>query len=101
MNYKVEWTQRALDKFDEFFDYIAEESKSNAKKWASDILKQEENLKIFPNYGRQVPFQLDPSFREVIVGKYSLFYFVFGDEIQIRSLYRSSELSSYEDMNLK
>lgn len=98
MKYKVEWTQRALEKFDEIYDYIAAESKVNAKAWAMDILKQEENLKIFPNYGRKVPFQTDPSYREVIVGRYSMFYFVFGDEIHIRSIYRSSELFSYEEV---
>jgi addiction module RelE/StbE family toxin len=101
MNYKVEWTLRALAKFDEIFDYIASESKTNAKSLALEILEQEENLKTIPKLGRQVPYQDDPSFREIIIGNYSLFYFVFGDEIQIRSLYRSSELFSYNNIKLK
>ena len=100
MSYKIVWTERALNKIQEVIEYIGPDHKLTASNWAQCVYDRVDNLIEFPNIGTRVKAQSDDNLRELIVGSYSLFYEINHNEryIEILSLYRCSELDSFENI---
>ena len=69
---KLIWTELAIEKLEEYADYIALDKPSAALKWAKTIQKSAAKLKRFPNIGREVPEIKRTNIREIIEGNYRI-----------------------------
>lgn len=77
--------QTALDGLEEIVLYIARDCKTVAMKMHDEIVANAYRLKTFPKLGILVPDKKmrEAGLRMLIIGKYLLFYKIYGDEINI------------------
>ena len=61
----VIWTRRARADLKAIHDYIAKDSRQNAKRVAHEIRRKAEDLAEPPRIGRKLPELNDPQLREV------------------------------------
>ncbi len=72
---KLHWSNRAIADLSEIRDSIAKDSETNAISLLERLFEAVENLKRFPNLGRQVPEAgWLQEVRELIVGRYRVIY---------------------------
>lgn len=87
MDYKYYFTQKAADDVEEILDYVSVElgSLAAARNLYSDIFKNIEELKSFPDMGMPVDneYLSDKSVRRLLVENYTVFYKVFNSERKI------------------
>ena len=78
---KIIWTQTAIDRLSEIYDYIKSDSQLNAQKWVSSVLEKILNLSELPNIGRKVPEINSQGVRELIFGNYRIIYKIINENI--------------------
>jgi len=76
---KVEWSQLALDQFDELLSYLRQHSPTAARRVGQAIINVVERISLFPKAHRVVP-GLPPFYREAFVENYRLLYHLVNDE---------------------
>jgi len=76
---KIEWSQLALDQFDETLDYLRQHSPATARRIGQAILNTIERIGLFPKAHRVIP-GLPPFYREAFVENYRLLYRLINDE---------------------
>ena len=83
--YDIKFLQIALDDIDDIVLYIAQDSRNAAIKMHDKIIETVNNLADFPMMGRAVPDEkiAKRGFRMIGVGKYLIFYKVFGKKVVI------------------
>ena len=91
-NYKVLFTQAALEDLEEIILYISKDSKNNAIKFHNKIIDKANNLKIFPKLGLLLADKKmrDSGFRMLIIDKYLLFYKIYENEVSILRILHGS-----------
>ena len=89
---KIIWTEQAIEKLEEYGDYIALDKPNAALKWALKIQDSVENLKKFPLLGRQVPEVNRHEIRELIEGEYRIIYRLESDLVYVITIYHSKQL---------
>lgn len=88
---EVIFTDRFLNRVEEYSDYIALDDISGAKTWASEALDQCRQLKKHPQSGRVVPEFSRPEIRELIHGKYRLIYEIKTNKIDMLTIWHTSQ----------
>ena len=96
---KIIWTELAVEKLEEFADYIAFDKPSSALKWVRGIQKSVNKLKNFSEIGRRVPEIKRSDIREIIEGNYRIIYKIGLDRISILTLRHCSQLLSVENIS--
>ncbi|MGI8977751.1 MAG: type II toxin-antitoxin system RelE/ParE family toxin [Pirellulaceae bacterium] len=81
MDYKVVWTDPAIENLRSIFDHIAEEQPENARGVVTRILERVETLAMFPNAGDL--FRKKRNIRQVFSGVYRIFYRVLEAERRV------------------
>ncbi len=71
---KVIWSDEAIIDLGTVVGYIAADNRSAAEKLGREILDRTRLLADFPQVGRIVPEESDPSVRELIVEPYRVIY---------------------------
>ncbi len=89
---KVIWTELAVEKLEEYADYIALDKPTAALKWAESIQESANNLGDFPNIGRQVPEIKREDIREIIKGNYRIIYRIDSNYISILTIHHTKQL---------
>ena len=89
---KIIWTEKAVEKLEEYADYIALDKPIAAVKWAEKIQNSVNKLDEFPNIGREVPELKRPDIRELIEGEYRIIYRLESNRIYILTVYHSKQL---------
>ena len=89
---KIIWAEQAVEKLEEYADYIALDKPNAALRWAERIQKSVENLKKFPKLGREVPEIRRPEIKELIEGEYRIIYRLESNLISIITIYHSKQL---------
>jgi plasmid stabilization system protein ParE len=89
---KIIWTEQAVEKLEEYADYIALDKPNAALRWAKKIQKSVENLEKFPMLGREVPELKRPDIRELIEGEYRIIYRLESHLISVLTIYHSKQL---------
>lgn len=74
MSYRVLWSEFALRRATEFFDFIAEENPAAARRVIQDLFHRVEALAEHPLLGRRLSEGVDSSLRRLVVGNYILVY---------------------------
>jgi plasmid stabilization system protein ParE len=80
---EVIWTPGARIDLDEIAAYIASDSPSSALAFLEDVFAKAESLGTLSERGRVVPELADPAVRELLLGKYRLFYEIHGSAVVI------------------
>lgn len=76
---KVEWSQLALDQFDELLSYLRQHSPTAAQRIGQAVLDAIDRIALFPKAHRVIP-GLPPVYREAFVENYRLLYRLVNDE---------------------
>jgi len=72
--YRVLWSDSALERATEFFDFIAEDNPAAARRVVQDLFDRVEVLSEQPFLGRLLSEEIDPSLRRLVVGSYVVVY---------------------------
>ena len=80
---KVEWTQPAYDDLRAIRDYIARDSHYYAQKVVDEAFDKTDRLADWPEMGRQVPEENDPTIRELIHYSYRIIYQIMETQVDI------------------
>ena len=86
------FTDRFLDRVEEYTDYIALDHIPTALKWARDIFEQCHKLSHQPERGRIVPEFRRPEIREIIHGNYRLVYELKTNQIDMLTIWHTSQM---------
>lgn len=84
-------TDRFLGRVEEFSDYIALEDIPKAINWADEVFRRCEQLRSHPEIGRIVPEFARPEIRELIHGNYRLIYEVKSKQIDMLTIWHTSQ----------
>jgi len=71
---EIIWTQKSVQRLNEYIDYIALDDYLKAEKWAFELIQKTELLVNQPNFGRIVPEFHNQDLREIIFGNYRIIY---------------------------
>jgi plasmid stabilization system protein ParE len=71
---KVIWTEMAVEKLEEYADFIAIDNPRSALKWTETIRNSVNKLELFSKVGREVPEIKRNDIREIIEGNYRIIY---------------------------
>ncbi|HLR24944.1 MAG TPA: type II toxin-antitoxin system RelE/ParE family toxin [Fodinibius sp.] len=88
---EVIFTDRFLDRVEEFSDYIALDNIPEAVTWADDIFSNCQKLQTNPNIGRMVPEFRRPEIRELIHGNYRLIHEVKESQVDMLTVWNTSQ----------
>jgi len=95
---KIIWTELAIEKLEEYADYIAMDKPGAALEWAEKIQELTNNLKQFPQLGRVVPEIGRSEIRELIEGEYRIIYRIDKKVISILTIYHSKQRLKSEEI---
>ena len=79
----VNWTESALDDLKAIRDYIARDSSYYAQKVVDEAFDKTDNLSMWPNMGRKVPEENDPTIRELSHYSYRIIYQTLETQVNI------------------
>jgi plasmid stabilization system protein ParE len=95
---KLIWAELAVEKLEEFADYIALDKPMAALNWAESIQKSVNKLKEFPQLGREVPEVKRSDIRELIEGNYRIIYRTESNRISILTIRHTKQLLNKSDI---
>jgi len=72
--YRIFWSDSALERTAEFFDFIAEDNPAAAKRTVQDLFDRVQALSEHPLLGRRLSEGIDPNLRRLVVGNYIVIY---------------------------
>ncbi|MFO0967700.1 MAG: type II toxin-antitoxin system RelE/ParE family toxin [Gemmataceae bacterium] len=87
---KPRWSESARRHLREVHDYIARDSKINAKRLVARIKKAVERLGKSPEAGWVVEDFDNPLLREIVVGSYRILYAVMGKVARILAVHHGA-----------
>ena len=87
MDYKIIFSEPAIDDLKDIVSFIAEDNPEAAAKFGGKLLESVRHLATFPRFGRVVPELNDANIREIIFKPYRIFYRV-KDEAQAVEIIR-------------
>ncbi|SRR5712692_261839 len=92
MDFEVIWTEPAAADLQAITTYIAQHNASAAERIATEILERVELLKAVPFMGRAYPGGSQGRNREIICGKYRIFYRVLEElkRVEILTVWHTS-----------
>ncbi len=95
---KIIWTELAVEKLEEYADYIALDKPIAALNWAESIQNSVNKLKQFSQIGRIVPEIKRNDIRELIEGNYRIIYRIEEKYISVLTIRHSKQLLNYADI---
>jgi len=87
MDYKIIFSDPAVDDPKSLVRYIAKDNQKAASELGGKLIESVRNLAKFPRFGRVVPEQNDENIREMICKPYRIFYRV-KDEVKVVEVIR-------------
>jgi addiction module RelE/StbE family toxin len=81
MDFKLEWSEEALEDIESIATYIEKDSPTYAKSVVSKFFEKAELLEEFSELGRIVPELSDITIREIFVYSYRLIYRIYDNKI--------------------
>ncbi len=93
---EVIFTDRFLDRVEEYSDYIALDNIAAAIKWAEEVFVECEQLRSNPKMGRMIPEYERPELREIIHGNYRLIYELQSNRIDMLTIWHTRQLLPYK-----
>ncbi len=94
---RIEWSKRSQRELQEIYKYIEQSSPLYAARFVDRLMKRIEKLANFPFSGEKVPFKLMPDLRQIVFGKYRIFFQSNNDLVLVTSIFHASRLLTDED----
>ena len=82
----LEWTEPALVDLESIWDFIKRDSEYYASQFIERIIDAVENLKTFPEMGRNVPEAESENIRELLFNNYRIIYQVETERVLILTI---------------
>jgi len=95
---KIIWTEFAINKLEEYADFIALDNPSAALNWVKNMQKSVNKLKNFSEFGRKVPEINRTNIREILEGNYRIIYKIDEKRISILTIRSCRQLLSDNDL---
>lgn len=89
---KIIWSPLAVDRASEIAEYIARDNPTAAENWVNAIFTHVEQLKKFPESGRNVPEINNYFFRELIYGNYRIVYRIEENRVSILTIRHGKQI---------
>ncbi len=89
---EINWSKSAIADLKNIQDYIKLDSIKHSILIIDKIFKRTEQLLKFPLSGRRVPEFFELNIREIIEGRYRIFYMIKDEKIIILRIHHSSKL---------
>ena len=89
---KIIWTELAVEKPEEYADYIALDKPGAALKWVESIQNSVDRLLEFPQIAREVPEICRADIRELIEGNYRIIYRLETDGLSVLTIRHTKQL---------
>lgn len=86
MDFQIVWTDPALADLQGIVVYISHDDPTAAKRVGSDIVDHVETLRTFPFIGPRYPRGSHENCREIVCGKYRIFYRVSEQQKRVEIL---------------
>lgn len=86
-DFKVLWTENAMEDLLAIKEYISEHSADRAEAWALELLNSGERLINLPTRGRIVPEFKQENLRELLINNYRLVYRIKKTSIEIITVF--------------
>jgi plasmid stabilization system protein ParE len=74
MDYKIIFSEPAIDDLNGIVSFIAKDNLEAAAKFGGRLIERIRHLARFPRFGRVVPEQNDADIREIVFKPYRIFY---------------------------
>ncbi len=74
MDFKINWSQRALEDLREIAAYIGQDNPAAALAWGDELFRHIEVLRSFPLIGPAIPASAAHDVRRIVYGDYLVFY---------------------------
>jgi toxin ParE1/3/4 len=88
----IVWTERALSDLDAIADFIADENRGAAERWAAKLIAVAGTLATTPLAGRRVPEFSRDDLREILVRSYRIVYRVTATRCEILTIFEGRRL---------
>jgi plasmid stabilization system protein ParE len=72
--YRILWSDSALERTAEFFDFIAEDNPAAARRTVQGLFDRVQALAEHPLLGRRLSQDIDSNLRRLVVGSYVVIY---------------------------
>jgi toxin ParE1/3/4 len=72
--YRILWSDSALDRTAEFFDFISEDNPAAARRTVQGLFDRVQALAEHPLLGRRLSQDVDSNLRRLVVGSYVVIY---------------------------
>ena len=84
------WTETAAADFEVIYKYLMRSGRGAAEQFVESINNAVEQLRAFPRSGRVIPEIERDDFRQLLVLNYRLIYRLFGDDVEIETIYHGA-----------
>ncbi len=96
---KIIWSPLALERIKEIAEYISQDNLSAAENWVIKLFEKVKKLKKFPKIGRIVPEVERQEIRELIFGRYRIFYRISENYISILTVRHGKQLIDFDELS--
>jgi addiction module RelE/StbE family toxin len=86
-DFKVFWTENAIEDLLAIKEYISEDSSDRAEAWILELFNSGESLVSLPTRGRIVPEFKQENLRELLINNYRLVYRIKKSTIEIITVF--------------
>ena len=95
---KIIWSSQAIKDLDEIYNYIAEDSEYQARKFTKGLKESVNNLTVFPEMGFKFKEDELGLTRILVYKKYKIYYEQFKNDIFIHAVIHSKRLITPDDI---
>ena len=89
---EIKWTDNALIELDAIANYISQDSPNYAEILVNQIYEMISHLEEFPQFGRKVPEDDNPTLREILYKNYRIIYLIQETHLEIISIIHGSRM---------
>ncbi|MFZ4405316.1 MAG: type II toxin-antitoxin system RelE/ParE family toxin [Pseudobdellovibrionaceae bacterium] len=97
-DFKVLWTENAIEDLLAIKEYISEDSPARAETWIIELFKSGESLVNLPLRGRIVPEFKQENLRELLIDNYRLVYRIKKISIEIVTVFEGHRQLNKKDL---
>lgn len=97
-DFKVLWTENAIQDLLGIKAFIAQDSADRAEKWLIELYTAGENLSQFSNRGRIVPEFNQETLRELLIENYRLVYRIKSTTVEVITVFEGHRQLKAKDL---
>lgn len=97
-DFKVLWTENAIEDLLAIREYISEDSFARAETWILELFNSGEGLVSLPSRGRIVPEFKQENLRELLIDNYRLVYRIKKTSIEIITVFEGHRQLNKKDI---